>query len=103
MTTEINKKWNHSSSPIAKRKNKLQEKNRVGTISNSEKIELNNINIEYCKDMIRSNKGNKEFAEIILCEISSLQKKNDKLTKEINIINENCKKKKPKIKKGPKK
>jgi len=102
----MNKKWNHTSSPIAKMKNKLMEKERAGTISLSEKIQLNNINIEYCKDMIRINRADKEFVNAILDEILRNQKNNEKIKKQISLETFATRKKKirnKRLRKGPKK
>ncbi len=71
MTNEnLSEKWNHTSSPIAKRKN-----------------ELNNLNIEFCKDVIRKNKGDTKFMKIIFDEIMEIKNKNKKIENQITLKN----------------
>jgi len=105
-SNNLSQKWNHTSSPIAKRKDQLQEKLNSGKITEQEKIELNNIQIEFLKDCIKNNAKDMEFIEQIFDEIAKIKKKNKKLQEKITLKNKTKIEKKPRIyhlRKGPKK
>jgi len=99
---DIRKKYSHTQSPLLKLKDKLEEKRKSGTITPSEKIKLNNINMQFLKDMIIINKTDVAFSESVLSEIFKIKKENEKLQKKITLE----KNKKPRVKRlrrGPRK
>ena len=107
MTNESSsKKWDHANSPIAKRKNKLNEKATSGKITLKEKIELNNLNVEFCKDIIRRNKGDTKFIQIMFDEIMKIKNQNKKIENQITLKNKKTiekPKRKFHLRKGPRK
>lgn len=107
--SDINKKWGHTQSPLGKLRDLLEDKKRKGTLTSSEKITLNNLTIEFFKDMIKVNRGDADFADQIIKEIKKIEKENLKIKTEIKEKNERRlkrKEEKPRVKhlrKGPKK
>lgn len=105
----LRKKWNHTTSPLGKLRDVLEDKRKEGTITLSEKIKLNELTMDFFKDMIKANKGDAEFAEMMIVEIKKIEKKNRKIAEEIKKNEERLarrKEEKPRVKhlrKGPKK
>ncbi len=107
--SDINKKWNHTQCPLGKLRDRLEDKRRKGTLTSAEKITLNNLTIDFLKDMIKLNKGDTYFIDQMITEIKRIEKENLKNQNEIKEKNERRLKKKeekPRVKhlrKGPKK
>lgn len=72
---EFIKKWNHVNSPMGKSRDKLEDKRRQGTLTANEKIELNNLSVEFYKDMVRYNRRDAEFADMMIIEIKNWKRK----------------------------
>jgi hypothetical protein len=94
---DLSKKWNHTSSPITKRKNALKDKLASKKITKNEEIELNNINIEFCKDCIKNNSKDIKFSEVIFDQIEKIKKQNKLISKKITLKNKIKLEKKPRI------
>jgi hypothetical protein len=84
----LEKKWNHTDSPILKEKTKLLLKKLNKTISPSETIRLNNISIMFLNDSIKlhskSTLGNNEkIINLQLKQIFKLKEENKILAQSI--------------------